>query len=137
MGGFRAAAGLFWLWWPLGFRVHHRVWLPSCYDQDGSPVSERCRWNHLWSLDVTETEVYYQKGRIVTNLPKYRNLIVLLKIFSLFFYNAMIPRNECFVSPSSQIFCASVQKAMLGSSRWNKAHDLERKLGPWKQASVM
>lgn len=49
----------------------------------------------------------------------------------------MIPRNECFVSPSSQIFCASVQKAMLGSSRWNKAHDLERKLGPWKQASVM
>lgn len=26
---------------------------------------------------------------------------------------------------------------MLGSSRWNKAHDLERKLGPWKQARVM
>lgn len=42
-----------------------------------------------------------------------------------------------FFSPSSKIFCASVQKAMLGSSRWNKAQDLERKLGPWKQASVM
>lgn len=26
---------------------------------------------------------------------------------------------------------------MFGSSRWNSAHDLERKLGPWKQASVM
>lgn len=40
-------------------------------------------------------------------------------------------------SLSSQIFCASVQKAMLGSSRWNKAQDLERKLGPWKHARVM
>lgn len=40
-------------------------------------------------------------------------------------------------SPSSQIFCASVQKAMLGSSRWNRAQDLDRKLGPWKQARVM
>lgn len=26
---------------------------------------------------------------------------------------------------------------MLGSSRWNRAHDLERKLGPWKHARVM
>lgn len=45
--------------------------------------------------------------------------------------------NESFLSPSSSIFCASVQKAILGSSRWKRAHDLDRKLGPWKQARVM
>lgn len=47
------------------------------------------------------------------------------------------PWKEHGLLPSSEIFCASVQKAMLGSSRWNRAHDLERKLGPWKQARVM
>lgn len=42
-GGFHAAGGWFWLWWPLGSRVRRRVWSPSCCDQDGSPVSVRCR----------------------------------------------------------------------------------------------
>lgn len=51
--------------------------------------------------------------------------------FSFFLPSAFVQAPESsFLSPSSQIFCASVQKAMLGSSRWNKAHDLERKFGP-------
>lgn len=44
---------------------------------------------------------------------------------------------KCVSLPSSQIFWASVQKAIFGSSRWKRAHDFERKFGPWKQASVM
>ena len=44
---------------------------------------------------------------------------------------------KCASLPSSQIFWASVQKAMFGSSKWKRAQDFERKFGPWKQASVI
>lgn len=44
---------------------------------------------------------------------------------------------KCVSLPSSQIFWASVQKAIFGSSKWKRAHDFERKFGPWKQASVI
>lgn len=44
---------------------------------------------------------------------------------------------KCVSLPSSQIFWASVQKAIFGSSKWKRAQDFERKFGPWKQASVM
>lgn len=44
---------------------------------------------------------------------------------------------KCVSLPSSQIFWASVQKAIFGSSKWKRAQDFERKFGPWKQARVM